>query len=240
MTFTPDGYVDLVATLLARGYRLSDFGAVKPDQPHLILRHDIDFDPEAAVSLAEIEAEHGWQSHYFVLTRSEFYNLAAPRCRSAIRKLHELGHTVGLHFDASQYDPADMTAAVDNESAVVEFITGSPAGVFSLHRPHPDLMETDLEIPGRINAYASDFFRDIGYVSDSRGAWHHGSPLDHPAVAASSALQLVTHPIWWTNKSDLSPHNKCAAFLDRTAALLDQEMILNCSAYKGSDVSDSH
>jgi hypothetical protein len=237
--FTPDGYVDLVATLLARGYHLSEFGAVKPDHRHLILRHDIDFDPEAALIIAEAEADHGWHAHYFVLTRSDFYNVSAPRCRAAIRKLRELGHSVGLHFDASQYGPSEMTTAIDDECAVVESITGSAASVFSLHRPHPDLLQTALTVPGRTNAYAPGFFRDIGYVSDSRGAWHHGSPLEQDAVAAGHALQMLTHPIWWTSDPDLSPHGKCVAFLTRQSENLEQEMLRNCSAYRGAGAEET-
>lgn len=239
MNFTPDGYVELVATLLARGYHLREFSAVKPDHRHLILRHDIDFDLEAALILAEAEADRDWHAHYFVLTRSEFYNVSAPRCRAAIRKLQNLGHSVGLHFDASQYDPTEMTAAVDDESAVIEAITGSPASVFSLHRPHPDLLEATLTVPGRTNAYAPESFRDIGYVSDSRGAWHHGAPLEQDAVAAGRPLQMLTHPIWWTSDPELSPHGKCAAFLTRQAENLEQEMLLNCAAYQGAGAEET-
>ena len=238
MKFTPSGYVEMVAQLLARGYEIQGFDSFEPDQPHLILRHDIDFDPDAAVVFGQIEADHGWRSHYFALTGSEFYNLSGPRCRAAIRKLRDLGHNVGLHFDASQYVPehAALIAAVHNESAVIEKITGTPAKVFSLHRPHPDLLDATLTVPGRLNAYGPSLFRDIGYVSDSRGAWQNGSPLAHKAVADGHALQLLTHPIWWTSDPDLSPHEKCAAFLARRANRLDAEMALNCSAYQGGGV----
>jgi hypothetical protein len=92
----------------------------------------------------------------FVLTRSEFYNLSTPRVRTAVEKLVALGHKVGLHFDASLYssDTKELSKAVNEESAVIEAIIGTGADVFSLHRPHPDLLEHTLVVPGRINAYA--------------------------------------------------------------------------------------
>ena len=52
----------------------------------------------------------------------------------------------------------------------------------------------------RRNTYESKFFKEIGYCSDSRGGWHHGSPLDHAALGEGRALQLLTHAIWWTGE----------------------------------------
>jgi len=60
----------------------------------------------------------------------------------------------------------------------------------------------------------------MGYCSDSRGAWHHGHPLDHPAVAEGRALQLLTHPIWWTTGAGRDP----AATLERFLGQLGDEV----------------
>jgi hypothetical protein len=236
MEFSLESYVNLVGSLVALGYQIVGFDSVEAAKPHLILRHDIDFDPEAAAVMAQAESARGWQAHYFALTRSDFYNLSAPRFRTAVEKLVALGHKVGLHFDASLYsaDPKELSEAVNEECAVIEAITGAPADVFSLHRPHPDLLEHTLEVPGRINAYAPGLFQAIGYVSDSRGSWRYGAPDDHPAITARTALQLLTHPIWWTSDPALSPHEKCAAFLAKRGNYLDGEMIRSCSAYLGA------
>jgi hypothetical protein len=232
---SPTGYVQMVTELLAQGYQIHGFKNVQPEKSQLILRHDIDFDPDLALVLAHVEAKQGWRSHYFVLTGSEFYSLTAPRCRTAIRTLRELGHEVGLHFDASLYSPDQdaLAQAVVEESNRVEEVSGAPVDVFSLHRPHPELLEQSLNVPGRINAYAPRLFHDIGYASDSRGAWYHGAPIDHPAVLAGGALQILTHPIWWTSDPDFSPHEKCAAFLAKHGRHLENEMMRNCSAYQG-------
>jgi len=241
MTFTVGGYVEMVSDILDRGYELRSFDDVDAAKPHLILRHDIDFDPEIALEIAEAETKMEWQSHYFFLTRSEFYNLAAPRNCTAIQHLIKLGHTVGLHFDAALYagDRNELVAAVESECADIEAFTGTRVDVFSLHRPNPDLLETTLTVPGRLNTYGPKIFNDIGYVSDSRGTWHHGLPMDHPGVKAGTALQILTHPIWWTSDPDHSPHEKCAAFLARRGGHLDREMMQNCSAYLGSAGSKS-
>ena len=57
----------------------------------LILRHDVDLSLEAAVALAEVEAEAGAWSTWFLMTRSVFYNLASAEGERTIARLRELG-----------------------------------------------------------------------------------------------------------------------------------------------------
>ena len=54
--------------------------------------------------MAELEAEAGAAATYFLMTRSEFYNLASPSGEAAIERLRELGHRVGLHAVWPQVD----------------------------------------------------------------------------------------------------------------------------------------
>ena len=232
--FTLSAYVAMIEALQTRGFKIHSYAKADPVKPHLILRHDIDFDLGAAVELATIEANQGWCANYFVLMRSEFYNPMSPASSDAISRLRALGHRIGLHFDAAAYppDPERFVTAVKDECAILEDICGAPVEAFSLHRPHPDLIDHDFDVPGRINVYAPAFFRDIGYCSDSRGEWRYGHPLAHPAVGAKQALQLVTHPIWWT-QPDGVPNDKCIAILNARATLLDAEMMRNCLAYRG-------
>lgn len=230
--FTVPGYEALITRLLARGYGISDYVAARPDSADLIVRHDVDFDLDAAVTVARAEARHGWRACYFVLTRSEFYNPNAARSRAALATLTELGHEVGLHFDAALYpgDAAALAAAAQDESAQLAHWTGQPVRTFSFHRPHPTLLAQEFTVPGLVNAYAGRYFRDMGYCSDSRGTWRSGRPEDHPAIRDRRALQLLTHPIWWTADS-ANPSTKVASFLARRAKFLSDEAAAHCSAY---------
>ena len=54
-------------------------------------RHDVDLSLDAALRLAELEAEAGAQATYFLMTRSVFYNLASPEGERTLARLHELG-----------------------------------------------------------------------------------------------------------------------------------------------------
>ena len=231
--FTLSAYIAMIANLLNRGFELRGYTNLNPAAPHLVLRHDVDFDLGAAVELATAEAEQGWCAYYFVLVRSEFYNVLSPAAGAAIARIRELGHDIGLHFDAAAHsvNAGQLAAEVERECTILENICGADIGSFSLHRPRADMLERGFEVLGRLNVYDSSFFRDIGYCSDSRGGWHHGPPLDHPSIAAKRALQLVTHPIWWTQPG-ATPGDKCAAILEARHEVLDIEMARHCRVHR--------
>ena len=78
------------------GYRWAGFDA-PPSAGDLILRHDVDLSLEGALAVAEIEADEGAWSTWFLMTRSVFYNLASPDGERAIERLRSLGHRVAHH-----------------------------------------------------------------------------------------------------------------------------------------------
>ncbi|MBM3567475.1 MAG: hypothetical protein FJX46_01825 [Alphaproteobacteria bacterium] len=227
--FDLDDYAALVEAVLARGYAIQDYAGADPAARDLILRHDVDFDLQAAVEMGAVEAARDWRSTYFVLLRSEFYNLLAPASKTALLALLDHGHEVGLHFDASLYRPDELIEAAAREARMLGDWIGRAVTAFSFHRPNPERLSDSIAVPGMINAYDARYFRAMGYCSDSRGAWHHGHPLDHPALSEGRALHLLTHPIWWTGSGN--PQRRIEGFLDQRTALLDVEAARNCSAY---------
>src|SRR4051812_33617850 len=89
--FSLEHYRELLRAAAAGGYRWAGFE--RPPEPgDLLLRHDVDLSLEAALVLAEVEAEEGAWSTWFLMTRSSFYNLAAGEGVQAITRLRELGH----------------------------------------------------------------------------------------------------------------------------------------------------
>jgi hypothetical protein len=232
--FSITAYGDLLAALIERGYRVVSYAEASPSEQHLILRHDVDFDLDAALRMAEMEAERGLVSNYFVLLRTEFYNIFSRKGTNALQHLAALGHDVGLHFDPAFHDAedADLHRAATAECDLLATVTGKPVKTFSLHRPPRNLLANSLEIPGRINAYAGRYFTEMAYCSDSRGAWHYGHPLEQDAVAQGTALQLLTHPMWWTHFDVASPQMRIEQFLQRRHALIDSEAAANCDIFK--------
>src|SRR5262249_56512950 len=89
-------YRELLDAAQAGGYRWAGFDRA-PEPGDLILRHDVDLSLEAAVALAEVEAEAGAWSTWFLMTRSAFYNLDSAAGERTIARLRELGGRVAHH-----------------------------------------------------------------------------------------------------------------------------------------------
>ncbi len=196
--FTLANYRNLVDALRERGYAVRSFADAEPAAQHLILRHDIDVDLDPAVAMAEAEAEMGVAAAYFVMLRNPLYNPFAERER--LMRLLALGHEVGLHLDAALYN--DVETAALRECDMLEEILGAPVSTISFHRPAEVLRDNPAELAGRRHTYQPRVFSRMGYCSDSRGAWRHGHPLEHEAVAVGRALQLLTHPVWWSGAGE--------------------------------------
>lgn len=233
--FSPPAYVKLITSLRARGYEPRGYLDVDPSARHLIIRHDVDFSLTAALSMAKLEAAASITSTYFILLRTEFYNAMSAEGFDALDRIAALGHSIGLHFDAALYarDGNVLDAAIARECGLLEYIVGKSVKVMSFHRPAPELVGEADEWAGRLNAYGPRFVRDMGYCSDSRGAWHNGAPLDHPAVQQGRALQLLVHPFWWQLPA-LSPEERLQRFLAERSGFLDKELVRHCTVHRVS------
>ena len=82
--FSLDHYRDLLRAAQAGGYRWAGFDRA-PEPGDLLLRHDVDLSLAAALAVAEVEADEGAWSTWFLMTRSVFYNLDSQRGRGSGR-----------------------------------------------------------------------------------------------------------------------------------------------------------
>jgi hypothetical protein len=175
--FDLDHYGELLAAAEAGGYRFAFFDR-PPAAGDLLLRHDVDLSLDAAVTLAELEAEAGASATYFLMTRSVFYNLASPEGERVLARLRELGHRVGLHAVHPQLDLDDRFDPV-----------------VAWHNPDPEFMREPIE--GAVNAMQPPYFDPDHYRSDSNQHWRSGCPHDELAEGRVEWLQLLTHPEIW-------------------------------------------
>jgi len=170
-------YREILEAAQSGGYRFAQFGD-GPERGDLFLRHDIDVSLDAALEMAELEAELGVQATYLLMTESVFYNLASSEGVAAIARLRELGHPVGLH------------AVHPNVSLDERF---DP--VVSWHNPKPEYMSE--EIPGAINVYGERYFSPHAYRSDSNQRWRSGCPHEELRTGGFPWLQILVHPEIW-------------------------------------------
>lgn len=233
--FTLDAYRDLIAALRDKGYEVLGYEAADPASRHLILRHDVDQSLGLAAEMAEFERAIGVASTYFVLVRTEMYNILSRDGTAYLRRILDAGHRVGLHLDAFLYAAADgagtLEAAAVWECDVLEQATGKAVELISFHRPARSLLGREGTLAGRLHVYAPRFFSAMGYCSDSQGAWRHGHPLDHDAVRDGRALQLLTHPVWWATPPG-KPREKLDRVLDERTQRLRAELADNCAPYR--------
>jgi hypothetical protein len=176
-TFDLDHYRELVRAAKFGGYVFAGFDRA-PQAGDLILRHDVDLSLDAALAVAEAEAEEDAWSTWFLMTRSVFYNLASKDGERAIARLRELGHRVAHH---AVYPDVDLDERFDP--------------VVAWHNPEPVFMRA--EIPGAVNAMSATFFDPEHYRSDSNQYWRHGCPHEQLAGGEFEWLQLLTHPEIW-------------------------------------------
>jgi len=217
-----EDYAALLQRFTQIGYEVRSIHNFSPDKPHLILRHDVDICLNRAYKLAQIEAELGYHAIYYVLPSSPFYNVLSIENSNLIRKISELGHEIGLHLELE--GDADLQKKADFEAGILSQISRTPITSLSFHRPTANASKvkfTELELEGYLSAYNKSLFSDIAYVSDSRGAWHYGHPLEHEAVKNRTAMQLLTHPLWWTKDALCAPEEDLASM----RAELDQRNV---------------
>ena len=176
-TFDLPHYRELLDAARAGGYRYAFFDR-DPEPGDLLLRHDVDLSLEAAVEMAELEADAGARATYFLMTESVFYNLASTAGERAIARLRELGHRVALH-------------AVWPRAALDERFEP----VVAWHNPDPEYMSAPVD--GVANVMEPRFFSPATYRSDSNQRWRSGCPHEALARGEFEWLQLLVHPEIW-------------------------------------------
>jgi hypothetical protein len=175
-------YRELLDAAREGGYRFATFDQ-EPGAGDLLLRHDVDMSLEAALEMAELEAQHRVVATYFLMRGSEFYNLDAPTGVHTLARLRALGHRValhGLHPDATLDDRFDP--------------------VIAWHVPDPEYMTA--RIPGAVNAMQPGYFDPDHYRSDSNQHWRGGCPHEELARGDFDWLQLLVHPEIWVYPGD--------------------------------------
>jgi len=199
--FTEENYSYLLR-LAAERYRFVQYhDFLSAEVPAVVWRHDVDFSVHRSLSLAKIEKESGISSTFFFQLGSAFYNVFEPSVTERIKRILELEHHVGLHFDPTIYsisERRDLERFLLYEREILEGLLGIKIEVFSFHNPTPEILENDdYTIAGMINTYAREFREHAGYCSDSNGYWRHERLEDVLKSGIHHKLQVLTHPAWW-------------------------------------------
>jgi hypothetical protein len=210
MKFIYQDYEIFLETL-AKDYEFIPFSRAKYSNEKLerkvLLRHDIDQSLTKAAKMAEIEANLGISSTYFLFLKSPFYNIFSNEDEKYVRQIIEQNHHIGLHFDysgSSSKTISQIPFQIKQEAEFLQNFFGIKVDAISFHRPFNISFFNKLELSSYPNAYEKTFVENFKYFSDSRGCWRYGHPLDSIEFLEKKNLQILVHPIWW-NEKELSP-----------------------------------
>lgn len=141
-----------------------------------MLRHDIDYSLDAALKMAEFEAERGISANYFLFFEENWPFYSHEETREACSELKKLGHRLHQHVDERKVD-------------LQTFYSGP--GVVSFHCPTEAVLWRHLP---RCNHVYSPYWYGR-YFADSGGYFKHGDPEDW--ANTNRLWQLNLHPEWW-------------------------------------------
>lgn len=207
-------YLDFLVKAKARGFAFVRFQDFLPDSPalprrYIALRHDIDFAPSYSLKMAELEHAAGIASTFFVLVDGQFYNPLDSEVIRQIRRIHSLGHEIGLHFAVSSAVHADIGKEVAFRLSILSNIVGVPVRSFSQHDPvNAGFVAVALPPEHHACVDASKAIKDnnLLYVSDSAMMWRRYT--FETAMDEDRNLCLLAHPHSW-----LHPENDYVALI---------------------------
>lgn len=212
--FTLDNYRRLIKLAKEKGFQFilhkDEFVQERKD---IIWRHDVEFEPDIALKMAEIEHEAGAQATYFFQLHSQFYNVVDPHYREVFHKIKDLGHCVGLHFDSAYWgitDESQLNDYIILDKEYLEKNMGVEIDTFSFHNTTPFIQSClEYRYGGLVNVYSSFFKEHYNYCGDSLGYWRFDRLEDVLNDNAVQHLQVLTHDGNWS-EAVLSPRKRFA------------------------------
>jgi len=202
--FSYDEYFEILKKYREKITNLNTFNSANS---FTILRHDVEFSTQKAYRMSLLESNNKIKSNYFFQVISDAYNISSITNRNLLNKIHEMGHTIGLHLYISHIKVGDWSAfksELNFQREVIEKIISKPINCFSIHRPPSWVLENrDDEINGLINLYGNSYFEfspkpaNIKYLADSMHRWNYGHPLEE---CDYKKIQINIHPDHWSDE----------------------------------------
>lgn len=201
-------YVDFLNKARSRGFsyvRFYDFlpGANGLPSRFILLRHDVDFAPNYSLEMAELEHAAGVGSTFFFLVDGRFYNPLQGDVVRQIRRIHSLGHEIGLHFAARSSAADDLGKEVAFRLEILSAIAGVPVRSYSQHDPvNAGFIQVTLPDGHDPCVDAGQVIKDhnLLYVSDSAMMWRRYTFAS--AVEEDRNLCLLAHAHSWLHPQD--------------------------------------
>lgn len=197
MDFTLRKYRDLVQAFVESGYQIMtvrEYLETAPAGKILILRHDVDEQPQNALRMAEAEKELGVRATYY------FRRVPKSDHPDVIRRIAAMGHEIGYHYEDLTLSEGDLSAAITSFSRNLEYFRkyypiktvcmhGSSSSRYDNREIWNQVRLEDFGLIGE--PYLSFDFNRVYYLTDTGYAWDGGKYAVRDKV--DSAFSLSFH-----------------------------------------------
>ena len=230
-SFSRQGYEWLIRKGLKEGFSYMPLDGRTTTGKIIFLRHDVDFSLECALKIAESNSELGVNSTFFVMLSNPFYNLFESGSRMKLSKIKDMGHTISLHYDETQY--VEKHFGLEIELKCFKNLTGCEPEIISLHRPSKSFLENRwTEQVGVKTTYDKEYFNDITYLSDSAKKFDRERTIQElERRGQERRIQLLLHPLWWSRNEESSTNRIIDEIIDSKKKSLEQWSKINCKSY---------
>lgn len=233
--FSYASYESMLKNFLDKGYVFRSFAQPQDSTHQVLMRHDIDFDVELAYEIAKLEHNYNVQSTFFYMLRSHHYNFLEKKVLDTVTATLKLGHNLGLHFDCANYKNSsfeEKRQVIKKEVQTIEEWLNFEVSAVSFHRPEKELLRESGELTKPLkHTYMPEFLDEMTYLSDSKGEWRYGHPLESKAFEENQNIHILVHPIWW-KKKDLERSQVIEHFIETKSDNLKNSIEANCTVYR--------
>ncbi len=178
-----EAYLRALKTHVGNFLRFQDFIPLKEKpERYCLIRHDVDRKPANALNMAILEHSMGIISTYYFRAKPQTFK------PEIIKKIAELGHEIGYHYESLSDQNGNMDLAIkDFEENLLNFRKIVPIHTVSMHgRPlkpydnrdiwrNPEnhkLLKEKFKILGEV--YLDINYSDIAYINDTGRNWTSG------------------------------------------------------------------
>lgn len=200
--FTFKIYEHLLAEVKSRGYECISYEEYirrkTSLQKFVILRHDVDGRPSHSLQMATIQNKFRVQGTYY------FRNVPWSYDEEVIRKIADLGHEIGFHYEDLSQCKGDRAKAIEKFTSFLEKLRtfwpvkticmhGSPLSRYDNRLIWDTYNYRDFGIIGE--PYFDTDFDSVWYVTDTGRAWNNTSSIRDKVSSAFNIRVRNTHEL---------------------------------------------
>ena len=198
--YTLESYRQGLQGMKDSGYIFIPFSQYRKDVGlYALLRHDILFSPERALSLAVEEKKMDIRATYFVDLHSPWYNACEIHVKKILRIIMDLGHYLGLYINPAFWD-------IPLSCFPTERVVKKDRRVFEIYFPY-SVSAVGFDNEERFTSFTSESYDNlINADSDEVNMRYKSITLTQslfnsvriPDGEMQSNIQLSICPVYWT------------------------------------------